>query len=98
MPNETVKPSYTIGKGSPEVAWPPFVEWLREHGVDPSGTTQVLIVPERMVMDVEMYAYTKDGKFHIWNHQILTVTYNDVPLRSEPPRHSSSGVGDYGVL
>lgn len=71
---------------SPERGWPPFLDWLRDHDLDP-GTVRALIVENDRV-SAEVFVRGDDGLLVVDGDEVRTrpVVVN---LRSAPPLHPS---------
>lgn len=76
---------WTFQAGDPEQGWPPFMDWLRQQGLDPNDVRAVTVDVDAMSMVVTRFRY-RDGKHYVINDEV--VTYQETrSITSVPPRY-----------
>lgn len=78
----------TIDTSSPERGWPPFMDWLRGHGVDPNECTGVELDEQAMTAVVTLTA-KRSGKPYLDGNDELATEQRTIQLIGLPPRRET---------
>lgn len=71
---------------SPERGWPPFIDWLRKHELDPGDVRAITVNEVSAVATLKVR--DADGRVIVDGDEIRTRT-EPIGLLSDPPLHPS---------
>lgn len=77
----------TLDTRSPERGWQPLLDWLSDHGLDPSRVRAVTVDEQTLAGEVTVYKMRGGKKYVIGDH--LATKQQRVQFRSLPPRRAA---------